>query len=96
MLSLAVQAPSGIGRLDGRTVRVECVSPRGIQHVTGAVAWSPDQPECLRVAKESDNVIQRREAVRVQAVVPVQLTVLAVPAAVGAERARRVARRAAA
>ena len=32
----------------------------------------PDQPECLRVTKESDDVIQRREAVRVQAVVPVQ------------------------
>jgi PilZ domain len=85
LLSLAVQAPAGIGRLAGRTVRVECVSPRGIQHVTGAVAWSPEQPEFLRVAKESDSVIQRREAVRVQAVVPAQLTVLAVPAMVGTE-----------
>ena len=80
VLSLAVQAPPGIDRLVGRDVRVESVSPRGIQHVTGPVAWSPDQPEFLRVAKLSDDVIQRREAVRVQAVVPAVVTVLAVPA----------------
>ena len=85
VLSLAVQAPAGLGRLDGRTVRIESVSPRGIQHVTGAVSWSADQPEVLRVVKESDSVIQRREAVRVQAVVPAQLTVLAVPALIGDE-----------
>ena len=81
LLSLAVQAPAGIGRLDGRTVRVECVSPRGIQHVTGQVSWSADQQEFLRVAKESDDVIQRREAVRVQAVAPAIVTVLAMPPA---------------
>jgi PilZ domain-containing protein len=85
LLSLAVQAPAGIGRLDGRTVRIECISPRGIQRVTGAVSWSADQPEVLRVVKESDSVIQRREAVRVQAVVPAQLTVLALPALIGDE-----------
>ena len=70
----------------GATVRIECISPRGIQRVTGAVAWSPEQPEFLRVAKESDDVIQRREAVRVQAVVPALLTVLAVPAWSGPSR----------
>jgi len=80
VLSLAVQAPPGIDRLAGREVRVQSVSPRGIQHVTGPVAWSPDQPEFLRVAKLSDDVIQRREAVRVQAIVPAVVTVLAVPA----------------
>jgi hypothetical protein len=85
LLSLAVQPPAGIGRVAGRTVRVECISPRGIQHVTGTVGWSPEHPESLRVAKESDDVIQRRDAVRVQAVVPAVLTVLAVPALVGGE-----------
>jgi hypothetical protein len=81
LLSLAVQAPPGLDRVLDRPVRVECVSPRGIQRVTGRAAWSSDQPDQLRIMREVDDTIQRREAVRVQAVAPVVLTVLAFPPA---------------
>jgi len=79
LLSLAVQVPAGIHRVLDRPVRIECISPRGIQRVTGHAAWTPDQPEQLRVVKEADDTIQRREAVRVQAVEATVVTVLALP-----------------
>lgn len=88
VLSLAVPPPAGLSRLLSGPVEVECTSPRGIQHVTGHVAWTPDRPERLRLTKESDDVVQRRAAVRVQAVVPIVLTVLAVPAPVGGDEER--------
>jgi hypothetical protein len=81
LLSLSVQAPVGIQRVLDRPVRIECVSARGIQRVTGLAAWTPDQPDQLRVTKEDDDLIQRREAVRVQAVAPAVVTVLAMPPA---------------
>jgi hypothetical protein len=79
LLSLAVQAPPGFQRVLDRPVRVECVSARGIQRVTGLAAWSPEQPDQLRVTRDADDTIQRREAVRVQAVAPAVLTVLSLP-----------------
>ena len=81
LLSLAVQAPPGFQRVLDRPVRIECISTRGIQRVTGRAAWSPEQPDQLRVTRELDDTIQRREAVRVQAVSPVVLTVLDLPPA---------------
>jgi hypothetical protein len=81
LLSLAVQAPPGFQRVLDRPVRVECVSARGIQRVTGHAAWSPEQPDQLRVTRDAADTIQRREAVRVQAVAPVVLTVLSLPPA---------------
>jgi hypothetical protein len=81
LLSLAVQAPPGFQRVLDRPVRVECVSARGIQRVTGLAAWSPEQPDQLRLTRDADDTIQRREAVRVQAVAPVVLTVLSLPPA---------------
>jgi hypothetical protein len=79
LLSLAVQAPPGLHRVLDRPVRVECVSARGIQRVTGHAAWSPEQPDQLRVTRDAADTIQRREAVRVQAVAPAVLTVLSLP-----------------
>jgi hypothetical protein len=79
VLSLAVQAPPGFQRVLDRPVRVECVSARGIQRVTGHAAWSPEHPDQLCVARETAEEIQRREAVRVQAVAPAVVTVLALP-----------------
>jgi hypothetical protein len=79
LLSLAVQAPPGFQRVLDRPVRVECVSARGIQRVTGHADWSPEQPDQLRVTRDADDTIQRREAVRVQAVAPAVLTVLSLP-----------------
>ena len=79
LLSLATKPPPGLHRVLDRPVRVECVSARGIQRITGLAAWTPDEPEQLRIAKEDDDLIQRREAVRVQAVAPAVVTVLAMP-----------------
>jgi len=79
LLSLATKVPAGLERVLDRPVRIECVSARGIQRVTGRAEWRPDQPEQLRVTKEDDDLIQRREAVRVQAVAPAVVTVLAMP-----------------
>ena len=79
LLSLATKPPPGLHRVLDRPVRVECVSARGIQRITGHAAWTPDEPEQLRIAKEDDDLIQRREAVRVQAVAPAVVTVLAMP-----------------
>jgi hypothetical protein len=81
LLSLATKVPPGLERVLDRPVRIECISARGIQRVTGRAAWTPDQPEQLRVTKEDDDLIQRREAVRVQAVAPAVVTVLALPPA---------------
>jgi hypothetical protein len=81
LLSLATKVPAGLHRVLDRPVRIECVSARGIQRVTGHAVWTPDQPEQLRVTKEDDDLIQRREAVRVQAVAPAVVTVLAMPPA---------------
>jgi hypothetical protein len=81
LLSLATKVPAGLDRVLDRPVRIECVSARGIQRVTGHAVWTPEQPEQLRVTKEDDDLIQRREAVRVQAVAPAVVTVLAMPPA---------------
>jgi hypothetical protein len=83
LLSLATKVPAGLERVLDRPVRIECISARGIQRVTGHAAWTPDEPEQLRITKEEDDLIQRREAVRVQAVAPAVVTVLALPPAVG-------------
>lgn len=81
LLSLATKVPAGLERVLDRPVRIECISARGIQRVTGHAAWTPAEPEQLRITKEDDDLIQRREAVRVQAVAPAVVTVLAMPPA---------------
>jgi len=70
VLSLAVRTPDGLARALDRPVRIECSTPRGIQRVTGTAQWDPARPDELRVQRESDELIQRRDAVRVDAVVP--------------------------
>ena len=79
LLSFATKVPAGFERVLDRPVRIECISARGIQRVTGRAAWTPDAPEQLRITKEDDDLIQRRDAVRVQAVAPAVVTVLAPP-----------------
>ncbi len=81
LLSLATKVPAGLERVLDRPVRIECITARGIQRVTGHAAWTPAEPEQLRITKEDDDLIQRREAVRVQAVAPAVVTVLAMPPA---------------
>ena len=70
VLALAVRAPKGLDRALERAVRIECSSPRGVQRVTGHAQWDASRPDELRVTRETDELIQRRDAVRVDAVVP--------------------------
>jgi PilZ domain len=79
LLSLSVRVPHGIERVLDRPVRVECISARGIQRITGRAEWSPDSPDQLCITREADDTIQRRDAVRVQAVAPAVVTVVALP-----------------
>ena len=72
VLALATKVPPGLHRMLDRPVRVECVTPRGIQRVTGTAAWDAAAPDLLSVRRDSDDIIQRRDTVRVQAVVPGQ------------------------
>jgi hypothetical protein len=81
VLSFSTKVPAGFQRVLDRPVRIECISARGIQRVTGDAAWNADHPEQLRVTKQEDDLIQRRDAVRVQAVAPAVVTVLAMPPA---------------
>lgn len=74
-LSLSVQPPPGLRRALDRPVRIECISPRGIQRVTGTASWDAARPDRLSVRRDGDDVIQRRETVRVQAVIAATLTV---------------------
>lgn len=76
VVSLAVRAPDHLHRVLDRPVDVECVSPRGIQRVTGPAQWDPTRPDELRVARQSDRIVQRRDAVRVDATVPALLIVV--------------------
>jgi hypothetical protein len=70
VLSLALRPPDGLDRAVARgPVRVECISPRGIQRITGTAAWSPASPEELRVTRDDVAIVQRRDTVRVEAVV---------------------------
>jgi hypothetical protein len=75
VVSLAVRPPAELARAVQRPVRIECMTPRGIQHVTGTASWDAARPEELRIVRESDELVQRRNAVRVQAVVPALLVV---------------------
>ncbi len=64
LLSLATKVPAGLQRVLDRPVRIECVSARGIQRVTGRADWTPDQPEQLRVTKEDDDLAAGRDLPR--------------------------------
>lgn len=76
VLALATKVPPGLDRMLDRPVRVECVTPRGIQRVTGTATWNAASPDLLSIRRDSDDLIQRRDTVRVQAVVPAKLTVV--------------------
>jgi PilZ domain len=75
VVSLAVRRPPGFERALGRPVGLQCVSARGIQRVTGAAKWDAARPDELRIARDTSKVIQRRDAVRVDAAVPALLIV---------------------
>ena len=66
-----------VARLNGQVVAVEATTPRGIQRFNGTLQLTPGRAEILRIAVAGDGErIQRREWARVEAVVPIQVTVL--------------------
>jgi hypothetical protein len=74
VLVLATKVPLGIDRMLDRPVRIECVTPRGIQRVTGLASWNATSPDVLSIRRDTADLIQRRDTVRVQAVVPARIT----------------------
>jgi hypothetical protein len=76
VVSLAVRRPPGFERALARPVGLQCVSARGIQRITGSAKWDAARPDELRIARESSKLIQRRDAVRVDAAVPALLVVV--------------------
>ena len=73
-----------------RPVPSSASRPRGIQRVTGrAVVDAGAAGRSCASLREADDTIQRRDAVRVQAVAPVVVTVLELPPAADGARARR-------
>ena len=81
VLSLAVPAPAGLERALERPVVIETATPRGLRRVHGHARWHAARPDELRLVREVDEVVQRRDTVRVDAVVPALL--LAVDGASG-------------
>jgi hypothetical protein len=65
VLALAVPAPAGLADALKRPVHVECTTARGIQTVIGTARWDAARPDQLRVRRESAEVVQRRDAARV-------------------------------
>lgn len=77
-------ADNRVARLSGQEVAVEATTPRGIQRFSGALQLVPNRPELLRVAVAGEGErIQRREWARVEAIVPITVTVIADSAAGG-------------
>lgn len=62
------------GRLHDRPATVECATARGVVRVSGHVERDAARPEVVRLRREEAAVVQRRDAVRVDAVLPVLVT----------------------
>ena len=55
---------------------VEYTTPRGVHRLSGALARTRDSPEVVKVRRDgNDDVVQRRDYVRVEAAMPVRLTI---------------------
>jgi hypothetical protein len=75
VLTLVLSAPAGPALRDGTAV-VEYTSPRGVHRVSGAVEHPGEEPDVVRVRRDGpDDVVQRRDFVRVDAAIPVAVTV---------------------
>jgi c-di-GMP-binding flagellar brake protein YcgR len=63
-----------VKRMDGREVAIEKTTARGVQRFTGALKVGGDKGELLTVAVEGDaERVQRRNFVRVPAVLPIKV-----------------------
>lgn len=73
VLTLRDDAASAARWHDQRAT-VECITPQGVVRVSGYVERDARRPEVLRVHREDAAVVQRRDAVRVDAALTVRLT----------------------
>jgi PilZ domain len=68
-----VLAVAPADRVDATTAVVEYLSPTGIHRIQGALAPATGDPAVLRLARHGEEVVQRRDWARVDAVVPVDV-----------------------
>jgi len=68
--------PAGVDGLRDKPAVVEYTTPRGLFRLSGAISGKGEEPGVLRVRRDGhDDVIQRRDFVRVEAVMPLQVTI---------------------
>ncbi|HEX8101129.1 MAG TPA: PilZ domain-containing protein [Solirubrobacteraceae bacterium] len=76
MTLVLAQPPEGVDRMRDRPAVIEYKTPRGVYRLSGEIAGTGDGPEVLRVRRDGhDDVIQRRDFVRVEASVPLRVTI---------------------
>ena len=79
VVTLVLSTPpddASVARLRDRPAVVEYTTPRGVHRLSGAIAGTGDDPEVVQVRRDGqDDVIQRRDYVRVDAVMPLQVTI---------------------
>ena len=76
-MTLVLSAPpGGVERLRDHHAVVEYTTPRGVFRLSGEIRGSGSEPDVLRLQRDGhDDVIQRRDYVRVDAVMPLQVTI---------------------
>jgi hypothetical protein len=75
-LALTIQPDRPMGRYRDQQATVEVVSARGVRRLAGVVDPDAGHPEVLHVHRTGEeDVIQRRDWVRVEAAVPVKVVV---------------------
>lgn len=77
VLTLVLSQPPARGTtLEDLQAVVEYTTPRGVHRLSGALARTREDPEVVQVRRDGrDDVVQRRDYVRVDAVMPVHLTI---------------------
>jgi c-di-GMP-binding flagellar brake protein YcgR len=74
VLALLVMPDARVRALHDRPVCVEYTTPRGVHRLTASLSGSRERPEVLTLRRTGhDDVVQRRDWFRVDAVVPVTL-----------------------
>lgn len=75
-LVLAVTPSASVDRLRDEPAVVEYTTPRGVYRLSGQVAGQGESPEIIRVRRDGQfDVTQRRDFVRVDAVMPLHVTI---------------------
>jgi len=70
------QPPERGAALEDLHAVIEYTTPRGVHRLSGALARTGEAPEVVQVRRDGrDAVVQRRDYVRVDAVMPVRLTI---------------------